>query len=63
MVENLTIPKKLYNLLEEKEIYVTINVYSGRKSSNLNILNVPAFIKPLNELNEQRIILTGGLIR
>jgi hypothetical protein len=61
-IDNLTIPKKRYNLLEDKEIYVTINVYSGRKASNLNILNVSAFIKPLNELNEQRITLTGGLI-
>jgi hypothetical protein len=59
--ENLKIPKGLYDLLE-RDIDISINVYSGRKSTDLNILDVATLIGPMNEIKEKRFTLNGGLI-
>jgi len=60
--EHLKIPKYLYDTLEEKNIYVVINVYSGRRSSNLNILDCAVLIGPIGEIKEKKFTLNGGLI-
>ena len=60
--ENLKMSKYLYNLLGEKNIFVLINVFSGRRSTNLNILHCAILIAPLNKFREKRFTLNGGLI-
>ncbi|HFK5545992.1 TPA: hypothetical protein ACG0AR_002872 [Elizabethkingia anophelis] len=61
---NLIIPKKFYERLANKNIYLNINVFSGRKSFKDNILNVESFDSNISRIfsHGNKIILSGHLI-
>nr|WP_199162112.1 hypothetical protein [Elizabethkingia sp. ASV34] len=62
--DNLIIPKKLYDKLTDKDISVNINVFSGRKHFDDNILNMEAFDSKLSNIISKgnRIKLNGHLL-
>ncbi|MCT3664262.1 hypothetical protein J2O09_10325 [Elizabethkingia anophelis] len=61
---NLIIPKKFYERLANKNIYLNINVFSGRKSFKDNILNVESCDSNISRIfsHGNKIILSGHLI-
>jgi len=60
--ENITFPKDLYDLLENKDIMLLINVFSGRQSTEDNLLEVDILEGNMSELKEKRFTLNGKLI-
>ena len=60
--ENLKFSKELYDLLANKEIQLLINVYSGRKSSDLNLLQCEILQDSLSNVIGKKITLKGELI-
>ena len=60
--ENLEFPKELYDLLEDKDIDVLINVNSGRRSTNRNILDCAILSGHISKIEGERFTLNGGLI-
>lgn len=62
--ERITISKKLYDNLSNKDISVNINVFSGRKYFKDNILNMEAYDSKLDKviLNGNKVKLNGHLI-
>ena len=61
---NLIIPKKFYERLANKNVYLNINVFSGRKAFKDNILNVESFDSNISRIfsHGNKIILSGHLI-
>jgi hypothetical protein len=60
--ENLVFPKEIYDLLEDKDIDVLINVYSGRRSINTNMLYCAILSGPISKIKNGKFTLNGGLI-
>ena len=60
--EHLELPQKLYDLLDDKDFRVLINIFSGRKSSESNILDCAVLSGPISKIKEKRFTLNGGLI-
>ena len=60
--ENIKISKKTYESLTNKNIEVLINVISGRRSSDKNILNCDILEDRLSNLKNKKVSLTGRLI-
>ncbi len=62
--EKIRISKKIYDALSSKDIYININVFSGRKHFKDNILNVESYDSKLSKtiLNYNIIKLNGHLI-
>lgn len=60
--ENIKISKKTYESLTNKNIEVLINVFSGRRSSDKNILNCDILEDRLSNLKNKSVSLTGRLI-
>lgn len=58
----LKISKAIFESLADKDIQVLINVFSGRRSSNLNLLDCDILQKQISELKDQRFQLKGKLI-
>ena len=61
--EHLKFSKDLYDLLENKDIVLILIVVSGRKSSLDNLLYCEGLQEPVSKIKEQRITITGKLIR
>ncbi|OPC37953.1 hypothetical protein [Elizabethkingia miricola] len=61
---NLIIPKKFYERLANKNVYLNINVFSGRKAFKDNILNVESFDSNISRIfsHGNKVILNGHLI-
>lgn len=57
------ISKADFDLLVDDDIEVLINVYSGRKSSNFNLVDVEIFQDKISRIKNGKIILKGDLIR
>jgi hypothetical protein len=57
--ENLVFAKEIYDLLEDKDIDVLINVYSGRRSVNSNMLYCAILSGPISKIKEKKLHLTG----
>ena len=55
-------PKKIYDQLADKDVQFDINVYSGRKSSGDNLLDVDFLSGKLSTLVNKRTKLNGKLI-
>lgn len=49
-ITNLSFPKKLYDALSSKDIYVNINVFSGRRVFKDNILDMEFYDSKFNEI-------------
>jgi len=61
--ENLRFPQRLYDLLENKDIILSINVWSGRRSSLYNILHCVGLEEPMSKIKGRRIVVKCKLIR
>ncbi|MCQ9634249.1 hypothetical protein MP478_01685 [Chryseobacterium sp. WG14] len=63
-ITNLSFPKKLYDALASKDIYVNINVFSGRRTFKDNILDMEFYDSKLNEIisHSSFINLNGRLM-
>jgi hypothetical protein len=61
--EHLKFPKKLYDLLENKDIVLLLIVVSGRKSSLDNFLYCEGLQEPVSKIKGKRITITCKLIR
>ena len=61
--ENLEFPKSFYYLLTNTEdIRVNINVVSGRRSNDRNIIDVGSLHGSIRNIKGQRFTLNGGLM-
>jgi hypothetical protein len=60
--ENLEFPKDLYDLLDDKDIDVLINVVSGKSSTKGNILDCAILSGHVSKIEGERFTLNGGLI-
>ncbi|MCL2312673.1 MAG: hypothetical protein FWC41_09370 [Firmicutes bacterium] len=60
--ENIKFSKELYDLLDNKDIQLLINVYSGRKSSMDNLLDCDILQDFMSEIKDKRFTLNGKLI-
>ncbi len=56
--KNISIPKKLYDALPDKNISLNINFYSGRKAFENNILDVDSFDSTFNDILKNNNTLT-----
>jgi hypothetical protein len=54
--------KKEYNSLSNKNISVTINVFSGRKFYQDNLLDIPAVFDSTSNIKGRKFLLQGKLI-
>ncbi|MCT3961346.1 hypothetical protein HZQ08_01400 [Elizabethkingia anophelis] len=63
-VKNISIPKKLYDFIVDKKIFLNINVFSGRRAFKDNLLDTEFFDSELNEITSKGnvINLNGRLI-
>lgn len=63
-VKNISIPKKLYDFIVDKKIFLNINIFSGRRAFKDNLLNMEFFDSELNEITSKGnvINLNGRLI-
>ena len=60
--ENIKFSKDLYDLLDDKDIMVLINVFSGRKSTGDNLLDVDILQGTISEIKGKKFTLNGKLI-
>ena len=60
--ENVRFPKSLYESLASKNITLLINVFSGRRASNLNFLNVDILQDSMSAIKGKHFVLKGKLI-
>jgi hypothetical protein len=58
----IIISKKKFEALKDKDFEVLINVFSGRKSSELNLIEVEVLQEPLSKVQGKRHLLKGKLI-
>jgi len=60
--EHIKFSKELYDLLADKDITLLINVVSGRKSSEYNILDCETLENSMSNVMGKRFTLNGTLI-
>ena len=60
--EGIRFAKKLYNSITEESLSVLINVYSGRRSGRLNLLNCDIYQGPVSGIKGKKIVISGKLI-
>ena len=60
--DNATIPRDKFDLLDSKNFQILVNVYSGRRSSQFNILSVDIIQDSVDVVMGKRHVLKGKLI-
>ncbi len=60
--DNAKIAKKDFEKLDSKDIQILINVYSGRKSTDDNLLDCEILQEPISKVRQQNNVLKGKLI-
>ena len=60
--KSVKISKKSYDLLANNDFHVLINVFSGRKSTELNLLECEILEAPITSVNAKKHVLKGKLI-
>jgi hypothetical protein len=60
--EDIKFPGKIYDQLADKDIDVTVNVYSGRRSSTDNLLDCDALFEKISKVVNKKILVKGKLI-
>ena len=60
--EGVKFSKALYDSLADKDIQLLINVYSGRKSTNVNLLNCDILQDKMSHIKGKRFTIKGKLI-
>lgn len=58
----IKISRAMYASLADKDIEVLINIFSGRRSSEYNLLDCEILQKPISEVRGQEFVLKGKLI-
>lgn len=61
-LDEVYVSKKKYDRLEDPNFEVLINVFSGRKSSQFNILDVDILQEPIEKIKGKRHYLKGRLL-
>ncbi len=60
--DNVKFQNKTYDQLADKDVYLTVNVYTGRKSSKDNLLNVDFLSDKISNIINKHLTLKGKLI-
>jgi len=60
--DSIKFPRKIYDQLADKDIDMTVNVYSGRKSTRDNLLNCELLADKISNTANKRFIIKGRLI-
>ncbi|HEV8506544.1 MAG TPA: hypothetical protein VGQ53_14130 [Chitinophagaceae bacterium] len=60
--DSIRIPLRIFDQLRNKDIDLGVNVYSGRKSSQSNLLNCEPLFDKISNVANKRFILKGKLI-
>ena len=60
--DHIKFPKKLYDQLTDKNVDLTVNVYSGRKSSQDNLIIVDFLSGKVSKIINKHFTLKGKLI-
>ena len=60
--EGVKFSKALYDSLADKDIQLLINIYSGRRSTNVNLLDCDILQDKMSALKEKKFVLKGKLI-
>lgn len=60
--ENLNISRSSYEALADKDLNVLINVFSGRRTTDLNLLDCEILEEPMSAVIGRRHVLKGKLI-
>ena len=60
--KGVRVSKAAYSLLKDKDFQVLINVFSGRKSSELNLIECDILQEPVTVVNATKHVLKGKLI-
>jgi hypothetical protein len=60
--DNLKFSRKIYDQLADKDVDLSVNVYSGRKSSSNNLLNVDFLSDKVSNIINRHFTLKGKLI-
>jgi|SRR6478736_6373027 len=61
--DKITISRKAYEALANKDFEILINIYSGRRSSEYNLLNAEILQEPLSAVAGKRHVLNAKLIK
>jgi hypothetical protein len=61
--DKINISKKAYESLVDKDFEILINIYSGRRSSENNILDAELLQGPVSDVTGKRHVLNAKLIR
>lgn len=59
---NINIARESFESLAEEDFQVLINIFSGRRSSEVNVLDCDILQEPISAVRGQRHTLTGKLI-
>lgn len=62
-IDDLEIPRDFYEPLPDKDVSIVLNIISGRKSSENNLLKCDILVGRFSELVGRRFYLKGDLIR
>jgi hypothetical protein len=60
--DNLKFPKKIYDQLADKDVELNLNVYTGRKSSQNNLITGDALFDKISNVINKRFTLNEKLI-
>jgi len=60
--ENINVSREAFDLLKKKDFQILINVFSGRKSSDLNLLDCEILEESVTEVRAKKHTLKGKLI-
>ena len=60
--EHIKFPKDLYDLAADKDIQLLVNVFSGRRSSDLNLLDCDIIEDSMSQIKGKKFIINGKLI-
>ena len=60
--ENTKISKAAFESLQEKDFQVLINVFSGRRSTEMNLLDCEIVQEPISKVRGKKLVIRGKLI-
>ena len=62
-IEGVKFPKSRYDSLADKDIQLLINIFSGRRSTDLNLLSCDILQDKMSRLKNKKFTLNGKLIQ
>ena len=61
-IDNLKYPREIFDQLADKDVDLSVNVFSGRKSSPDNLLDCEGLFDKVSKVANNRFTLKGKLI-